>query len=127
MRTFLFILVFLVLSLPIVARDYTGTMTVGEGYTMHDVHVTLQADGTLTLYRVKFARMMPIRVDVTIPNLSIHEGQVTGDSIVPMVGDKSHPSRMMTSMHGSYTNSHIRFDCLFGGKPLRFDGTYRKD
>lgn len=102
--------------------EYVGTMRMESGYTLENVRVKVDSDGTITLYRVKFARMMPVRVDVVIPNVRYQDQLLCAEQSIPMVDDKQHPDRMITALRGTADDRAIDFRCLFGGKEMHYQG-----
>ena len=119
-------LLWMLLSLSVSAAEYVGTMQMASGYTLSDVRVRLDEQGNLTLFRVKFARMMPVRVDVVLPSLTLRQDGsaivFSGDSIIPMLNDRPKPDRLATQLQGKADSSSIAFHCLLGGKAMQFKG-----
>ena len=120
------------------ATDYVGTMVVGDGsYTMKEVRVALAANGDMTMYNVKFARLMPFRVDVVIPGVTlmpeedgkraseVESWRLSGEGIVPTISGKPYPSRIATQMQGTATDKQLQFSVLFGGKKLQYSGQHK--
>lgn len=122
MKTHFLIIAALLLCISVSAAEYVGSMRMASGYTLEDVRVSIDEQGNLTLYRVKFARMMPVRLDVTIPQLSCDNGHLTGDSIIPLISDKPKPDRLITNLHGTADKQSIDFTCLIGGKEMHYTG-----
>ena len=108
------------------AAEYVGTMRLASGYTLDNVRATIDNYGNLTLYQVKFARLMPVRIDVVFPKVKLHaeSNQVvlSGDSIVPKVNDKPHPDRLVTEMQGRTTPHYLFFKCMMGTKQMQYEG-----
>ena len=125
MRT-ICVLLGLSFCLSIHAADYIGTMRMESGFELRNVRVELDPSGRLTLFDVKFARLMPVRVDVVIPHVQQRkqgaQTLLSGDGIVPMVNRKSHPDRIVKKLHGHADKQSLSFSCLLGGKALRFEG-----
>jgi hypothetical protein len=80
----------------------------------------------MTLYRVKFARMMPVRVDVLIPQVKCDNEHLSGEDIIPSVNGKQHPDRIVTHLRGTANKQALDFRCLFGGKEMHFKGVNSK-
>ena len=122
----LIVLLNLLFCLSLSATEYVGTLRMASGYTLSDVRVSLDEQGNLTLYRVKFSRMMPVRVDVVLPNLTLREDSTTtvilGDNIIPTMNGKPKPERIATQLQGHADGSSIEFHCLLGGKGMQFQG-----
>ena len=122
----LFVLLSLLFCLSLSAMEYVGTLQMASGYTLSDVRVSLDEQGNLTLYRVKFSRMMPVRVDVVLPNVTLRQDSTTtvifGDNIIPTMDGKPKPERIATQLQGNADDSSITFRCLLGGKGIQFQG-----
>lgn len=125
MRQFL-ILSLLILCFTLVdATDYVGTMVVGNGiYTQKGVRVSVAGD-TLTIYDAKFSFFMPMRLDVSIPNIK-QEGVIfEGDNITPLVKGEPYTKRRVNKLRGVATNNTLNMHLYFGDKKLTFNGTKR--
>ena len=109
----------------VMATEYIGLMQMASSYTLEDVRVSIDEQGNMTLYRVKFARMMPVRVDVTIPQINCDGEHITGDSIIPLISDKPKPERIVTNLHGTADNQSLDFLCLIGGKEMHYNGVVK--
>ena len=120
------LIVLLFLSMSVDAADYMGTMQLSNGYSMEKVRVTLDKQGNVTLYRVKFAQLMPVRVDVFIPQVTCRrDGSRTllrGDSIVPKVAEKPYPRRLITDFQGQVQGGVLVFRCKMGGREVYYRG-----
>ena len=107
------------------AQTYVGTMTIGD-YTQRGVEVTLtQKQGgsaSALMHRVKFARMMPVRLDVELKPLRLADGRLAADSLVPTAGNKSYEKFTVRRLAGTSDASALRFKCRMGKKELAFDG-----
>ena len=119
---FALLLLGLLLSVSVCAAEYVGTMQMENGYTLDDVRVSIDEKGNLTMYRVKFARLMPLRVDVVIPNVKLSDENINGDNIVPTVNNKPYPDKIVTKLKGTVSLNSISFNCLFGGKWMQYNG-----
>lgn len=111
------------------AQTYVGTMTTGS-YTQKAVEVKLtrtpQGETTMDIRHVKFARMMPVHVDVNIPSLR-HEGRsLKGDDIVPTTKGKRQEKRRVRQLDGTADADRLAFSCTMGGKPVSFKGTRKR-
>jgi len=104
------------------ATEYVGTMSLASGYTLDNVHVSLDEQGNMTLYSVKFARMMPVRVDVLIPQVTCNNERISGENIIPSVSGKPHPDRIVTQLQGTANKQALDFRCLMGGKEMHYKG-----
>ena len=110
------------LSVSVCATEYIGTMQMASGYTLEDVRVSIDEKGCLTMYRVKFARLMPLRVDVVISPVKQENGKLSGDNIIPTVNNKPYPDKVVTKLKGTVSSNSISFSCLFGGKGMQYKG-----
>ena len=122
----LIVLLNLLFCLSLSATEYIGTLQMASGYTLKDVRVCLDGQGNLTLYHVKFARMMPMRVDVVLPTVTLRQDDsvtvLSGDGIVPTMYGKPKPERIVTQLQGKADGSAIEFHCLLGGKAMQYQG-----
>lgn len=121
-RIFIF-LAAAMMATGVTATEYIGSMQMASGYTLDDVRVSIDEQGNMTLYRVKFARMMPVRVDVVIPQINCDNGHINGESIIPLMNNKQKPERIITNLHGTADKQSIDFTCLIGGKEMHYNGT----
>lgn len=107
------------------AQTYVGTMTV-DGYTRENVKVTLkktEKEGlVLTMYKVKFARMMPVKIDFDIPQLKLEGSRLTADGVVPVSKGKRYEKYTIHRLSGTADSKEISFNCLMGDKPFSFKG-----
>jgi hypothetical protein len=108
------------------AAEYVGTMQMAGGFTLKEVHVTLDAQGNLTMHNVKFALLMPVRVDVLIPKVKRKNDRLTCEIATPYVDDKPQPKRVVTNLHGTITPQILSFSCQFGGKQMHYQGKAKK-
>ncbi len=108
------------------ATEFVGSMSLASGYSLDDVRVSLDEQGNLTLYSVKFARMMPVRVDVLIPQVECNNERISGEDIIPSVSGKPHPDRIVTQLHGTVDKQALVFRCLMGGKEIHYKGKVSK-
>jgi len=104
------------------ATEFVGSMSLASGYSLDNVRVSLDEQGNLTLYSVKFARMMPVRVDVLIPQVECNNERISGEDIIPSVSGKQHPDRIVTQLHGTVDKQALVFRCLMGGKEMHYKG-----
>jgi hypothetical protein len=110
--------------------EYKGRMTVGTRFTQEDVRVTVDAKGNMTLWRVRFARLMPVKIDVTVPGVHVtetpSEATLKGQNIVPQTDGKAYPSRTVTDLHGTIRKRQLQVMMQFGDKSLQFSGEKRE-
>ena len=108
------------------AAEYVGNIRMASGYTQENVRVCLDEQGNLTLYRVKFARMMPVRLDIVFPHVECYRECnlmiIQGDSIIPTIHNEPRPDRIVTKLQGKADGQSLRFRCLIGGKEMTYEG-----
>lgn len=118
-------LLLLLLGLAATAQSYIGTMEI-DGYTRKNVDVRLARtqQGTIVLYmyNVKFARMMPVKVDMEIPGLTFSDGRLQGNGIVPTSKGKPYEKYRVTRFNGTADTEKITFSCFLGDKEMKFSG-----
>jgi len=120
---------------PIVPEeaDYIGTVIVeaSKGTVENpDSRVEFRPyeDGTaeLTLYQVKFAPGMPMKVDVTIPGLTMtttaEKITLTGTDIVPFALGGPFTQYTVTDLTGEIVGNKMTLNLKFGGTPTSFVG-----
>ena len=122
MRRIFILITAAIMSIGMMAAEYVGTMQMAGGFTMKEVRVSLDEQGNITMHDVKFARLMPVRVDVRIPGVKRQQGQLSGDKITPYVGSKPQPKRIVTHLRGTASKQTLSFRCEFGGKEMQFQG-----
>ena len=107
------------------AQTYVGTMTV-DGYKRENVKVTLkktEKEGiVLTMYKVKFARMMPVKIDFDIPQMKLEGSRLTADGVVPVSKGKRYEKYTIHRLSGTADSKQISFTCTMGDKPFSFKG-----
>ena len=113
------------------AQTYTGTMTIGT-YTQHNVKVDVQRqnDSTvaLTLRHVKFARLMPVRLDVRIAPVRLSAAEsLHADGAVPTAKGKSYEKYTVRRLTGHHAAAETSFTCQMGTKKMRFSGRRNAD
>ncbi len=120
---------------PIVPEeaDYIGTVIVeaSKGTVENpDSRVEFRPyeDGTaeLTLYQVKFAPGMPMKVDVTIPGITMtstaEKITLTGTDIIPFAMGGPYTQRPVTDLTGEIVGNKMTLNLKFGGIPTSFVG-----
>jgi hypothetical protein len=97
-------LTLLFLTLAATAQSYVGTMEI-NGYTRNNVDIRLARtqQGTIVLYmyNVKFARLMPVKVDMETPGLTLADGRLQGNGIVPTTKGKPYEKYRITRFNGT--------------------------
>lgn len=122
-------LTLLFLTLAATAQSYIGTMEI-DGYTRKNVDIRLARtqQGTIVLYmyNVKFARLMPVKVDMEIPGLTLADGRLQGNGIVPTSKGKPYDKYRVTRFNGTADTEKITFSCFLGDKQMKFSGLRAK-
>ena len=122
-------LTLLFLGLAATAQSYIGTMEI-DGYTRKNVDVRLARtqQGTIVLYmyNVKFARLMPVKVDMEIPGLTLADGRLQGNGIVPTSKGKPYDKYRVTRFNGTADTEKNTFSCFLGDKQMKFSGLRAK-
>lgn len=112
------------------AQTYVGTMTV-DGYRRENVKVKLkktEKEGlVLTMYRVKFARLMPVKIDFDIPQMKLENGRLTADGVVPVSKGKRYEKYTIHNLSGAVSDDKLIFYCKMGDKPFSFSGKRQDD
>ena len=125
MKNTILFFILMAISLATSAQTYVGTMTV-DGYTRENVKVTLkrsEKEGiVLTMYKVKFARMMPVKIDFDIPQMKLEGSRLTADGAVPVSKGKRYEKYTIRRLNGTADDKAIAFTCMMGDKPFAFKG-----
>ena len=107
------------------AQRYIGTLDI-DGYTRKHVEVKLEkgtrGTATLSMRNVKFARMMPVKVDVDVPGVALADGRLQGDGIVPTSKGKPYERHKVTRLVGKADGQQLDFRCRMGNKSVTFSG-----
>lgn len=108
------------------AQTYVGTMTIGD-YERIGVTVSItpgREAGTVlvTMYRVKFAKMMPVKVDLTLYPITKNGNRLVGNNITPVYKDKRYEKHMVRDLFGTVEADSLQFGCQMGKKQLTFNG-----
>lgn len=119
-----FIFAFLLLGSGLVmGQTYVGSMTIGD-YTRREVRVDLGHD-YLLMRSVKFARMMPVKLDITFPQVRRDGKQLSGNNIVPTSEGKAYEKYRVRDLRGTVSDT-LRFSCLMGKKELHYEGILQR-
>ena len=107
---------------------YKGTMTVGD-YTRKDVVIQVRESGKKadgTIFRAKFARLMPVKVDADIRGLNrTVQGDKTflsGNNLIPLVKNQPKEKYVVTKFNGVMENDELRITTYFGQKKVTYNG-----
>ncbi|MBP3253433.1 MAG: hypothetical protein IJ250_03690 [Bacteroidales bacterium] len=107
---------------------FKGTMTVGD-YTRKNVVIEVKEHGNKadgTIYRAKFARLMPIKVDADIKNLNrtVQADKIflSGNNLIPYVKGQAKEKYMITGFNGVIHNGELSITTRFGEKKVTYKG-----
>ena len=106
------------------AQEFVGTMTYGD-YTMENIRATLvQRNGRaeLTMYRVKFSRMMPVKLDVTISDIEVHGDSLYAARVIPTVKGKPYDKWPVTQLQGRLGRTEAYGTAMMNGKRFSYKG-----
>ena len=121
---------------PIVPEeaDYVGTLVVESSKgTVENAEARVNfrpyEDGyaELTLYEVKFAPGMPMKLDVTITDIKItstpEKITLSGTDIIPLaLGGNQFPDHIVTDLTGEIIDNKMTLSLKFGGIPTTYVG-----
>ena len=118
------------------ASDYTGTVSVEYEGAMFDnpgikVRFIVAENGTeaeIIIYRIKFVPKMPVRVDVTIPEVKVTPDgsgvwRLKCNDVDPLALGGKEPKYHVTGLEGYADDSTLEFSLKFGQYPTFFSGT----
>ncbi len=103
---------------------YVGTMTYGS-YTLDKIEATMTVrDGkaSISLYRVKFARMMPVRIDMDLKGVPAHSGTLGAKRVVPTSKGKPKEDYDIRDLSGTYSQGTLRISGTMNGKRFTYSG-----
>ena len=127
-------------EVPTGSFDFTGTMNVvyfDVDYKSEDVVITVDYDkdsgkAELLLHQVKFVPMMPVTLDVLIPDVTARVSGETvtfsGTDIIPLM----YPSRVevdrypVTGLSGTMDGEKLSLSLRFGDYPTTYTGALAK-
>ena len=119
------LLAMLAFGLAAPAQTYVGSMTT-DGYTRRDVTARLQRQGdraTILIFNTKFARMMPVKVDVEIPEVVVDSTALRCRQVVPTSNGKPYPKYTVRNLRGTADGRSLRFSCTMGDKQVTYTGS----
>ena len=124
MKKFLYIILLSLLPMASQAREYKGTLYVGESLVLESTRVELVVTknntATLKLYKVKFSKWMPVRVNIEIHNVSCDNGSLKLDHGTPTMDGKPYEKRKVANLTGRYDEHTISFTMKLGKSQVRF-------
>ena len=113
------------------AYEAYGVLTIPtSGFTKENLRtkVILVDDELLDIYmfKVKFATMMPVTIDMVISNVSYTKSgsmiEFYGDSIVPTAGDKPYEKYIVTDLKGYISADSLCLSNNYGETPSVYAG-----
>ena len=134
MKRVISLLFALMLGMALQAQTFVGNMSIAT-FQQKNITCTLKVDaqgrGTLVIQRVKFAKMMPVRVDMSIADLTVKKDRdgnltLTGTDIVPTAGEKSYPKKTVTNFHGTLRGGTLTANFTMSEKKVTFTGKQKK-
>ena len=134
MKRVISLLFALMLGMSLQAQTFVGNMSIAT-FQQKNITCTLKVDaqgrGTLVMQRVKFAKMMPVRVDMSIAGLTVKKDRdgnltLTGTDIVPTAGEKSYPKKTVTNFHGTLRGGTLTANFTMSEKKVTFTGKQKK-
>jgi len=134
MKRVITLLFALMLGMALQAQTFVGNMSIAT-FQQKNITCTLKVDaqgrGTLVMQRVKFAKMMPVRVDMSIAGLTVKKDRdgnltLTGTDIVPTAGEKSYPKKTITNFHGTLRGGTLTANFTMSEKKVTFTGKQKK-
>ncbi len=123
---------------PTSDRRYIGTMSVDQNdgtiFVQESVEVEymLFDDSTMdiVMYQVKFAKAMPLKLDMTIPGVSspaIENGYaLSGDNIVPLALGGEFEKYTITDMEGTIDENTMTLSFMCGEYPVTYEGSAKE-
>lgn len=113
---------------------YLGTVSVDyEDDVFNNENITVAFDPSedgrtadIIIYKIKFVSKMPVRIDVTIPDVELRqtpEGlRFSCDDIAPLALGGEYPKYQVYDLQGTLSGKNLSFSLLFGSYPTRFNG-----
>ena len=111
---------------------FYGSLTVrsdGKDFTSENLAVQVASDPSgktmdMKLHKVKFVPAMPVRIDVTIPDITLEaDGSFHGDNIVPYaLGGRPYPKYTVYGLEGKIKDGTLVFSLKFGNYPTTYSG-----
>lgn len=127
------LLILLIWSLMTKGLIFTGTMVVRpeSPFVIENMQVTVDeanshGETTIHLHKVKFSKMMPVRLNIDIPHVKVtRNGSIQsfqGNDIVPQKGGKPYHSRIVKNLTGTLDRNRLKLALTIGDAPIRYDG-----
>ena len=128
MKHLLLFFIALMVFVAAYGQTYIGELTT-NGYTYKNAKMELIEKGTtitLTMRHVKFAKLMPVKVDVEVKGLTANRRQravlLNGNNIIPLSNGKPHANRTIHDFKGIADATTLTFECKMGDKRVSFSG-----
>lgn len=134
MKKTITLLLALIVGLVLQAQTFVGSMTIAS-FGQKNVKCTLTVDShghaTLVMQRVKFAKLMPVRVDMAVSGLTAKQDadgnlRLTGTGIIPTAGGRTYPKKTITDFHGTVRGSTLSASFSMSQKTVTYTGTKQK-
>lgn len=117
-------------------EHFHGKLTVRpeSPYVMTNVAVDVAWDKSgntaiVTLQRVKFSRMMPVRLTIQVPHVKVSPNaggwQLSGSDIIPFKGGSPYPQRMVKRLQGTIKGNKLNLQLTIGTAPIHYEGDVR--
>jgi hypothetical protein len=83
------------------------------------------------MQRVKFAKLMPVRVDMAVSGLTAKQDadgnlRLTGAGIIPTTCGRTYPKKTITDFHGTVRGSTLSATFTMSQKTVTYTGTKQK-
>ena len=128
MKHLLLFFIALMVFVAAYGQTYIGELTT-NGYTYKNAKMELSEKGatvTLMMRHVKFAKLMPVKVDVEVKGLTANKQQgvvsLNGNNIIPLSNGKPHANRTIHDFKGIADATILTFKCKMGDKRVSFSG-----
>lgn len=121
----LLLLAMLILS-PILAMatEYVGTIRVGNNLRFEKVRVEVkQTDHShieIFIHRIKFHKLMPVRVNMAIPNVQKQGHDISTSYTVPTLYGKEYERKTVRNLRGQISDKCMWFRATIGGSEVMF-------
>lgn len=132
MKKAITLLLALIVGLVLQAQTFLGSMTIAS-FGQKNVKCTLTVDShghaTLVMQRVKFAKLMPVRVDMAVSGLTAKQdadGNLRLTGIIPTAGGRTYPKKTITDFHGTVRGSTLSATFTMSQKTVTYTGTKQK-
>lgn len=122
-------------------KSFNGEVIVdnGDGSTFNDPGIRVSVSESVNdkgkydilMKKVKFAKAMPVRLNITIPSVEIDaEGKISGKDIVPWAMGGPFREWTISTIGGTLVRDAqgepltLQFDMVCGEYPVTYSGTY---